>query len=108
MCDKWYKIGVQLEVPIANLKTIGRDSMDPLCDTLHYWMRNNTSFSWSHIVDALEAPSVGEKKLAKEIEEKYCSPEKLRICVESETSVQAQCHQGTYVCILCHGECRLR
>ena len=105
VCDKWYKIGVQLEVPIPNLKNIDRDSMDRLCDTLDYWMKTDPSPSWRQLVDALEAPSVGETKLAKEIEQKYCSP---RICVESETSLQAQCHQGTYVCILCHGECRLR
>ena len=60
VCDRWYKIGVQLEVPIPILKNIARDSMDTLCDTLDYWMRNNPSPSWSHIVDALKTSSVGE------------------------------------------------
>ena len=95
VCDKWYKIGVQLEVPIANLNNIGRNSIDPLCDTLDYWMRNDSSSSWSELVDALGTPSVGEKRLAKEIKEKYCSSEQSS-SGEPETSVQAKCHQGMY------------
>ena len=97
VCDKWYKIGVQLEVPIPNLRNIARDSMDPLCDTLDFWMRNGPSPSWRCLVDALKAPSVGEKQLAKEIERKYCSPENQ---IEFGASVQAAYHQGTYLCIM--------
>ena len=99
VCDKWYKIGVQLEVPIPNLRNIARDSMDPLCDTLDFWMRNGPSPSWRCLVDALKTPSVGEKQLAEEIERKYCSSENQTICVELGASVQAAYHQGTYVCI---------
>ena len=101
VCDKWYKIGVQLEVPLPNLKNIARDSMDPLCDTLDYWMRNSPSPSWKHLVGALEALSVGETQLAKALEEKYCSSEEQSSFDESEASVQAKSHQGTCVCMLC-------
>ena len=94
VCDKWYRIGVQLEVPISNLKNIARDSMDPLCDTLDFWMRNDPSASWRCLVDALKAPSVGEKQLAKTVEEKYCSPEEQSSCDESKVSVQAKGSQG--------------
>ena len=93
MCDKWYKIGVQLEVPISNLN-IASNSVDPLCNTLDYWMRNTPSPSWSHIVDVLKTPRVGEKRLAQEIEEKYCGPEKQSSCDESKSSVQAKGYQG--------------
>ena len=42
---------------------------------LEYWIENNPSPSWRHLVDALKTPSVGYDHLAKEIEEKYCVPE---------------------------------
>ena len=96
VCPKWYNIGVQLEVPTFQLKNIERkssalDSMDQLRDTLDHWMSNDSSPSWSHIVDALKAPSVGENRLAEEIEEKYCGQDEQCSC----DSVQAKCHQGT-------------
>ena len=91
VCDKWYKIGVQLEVPIPNLNNIGRNSMDPLFDILDYWMRNNPSPSWRHLVDAMKAPSVGENQLAGEIEKKYCRPVEQSSCDESKV---VQCQQG--------------
>ena len=97
VCDKWYKIGVQLEVPIPNLNNIGRNSMDPLCDTLDYWMRNDSSPSWSQIVDAMKSPGVGENQLAKEIEAKYCSPEEQS---HYDNSVRAKCHQGMYMHVI--------
>ena len=104
VCPKWYNIGVQLEVPTFQLKNIEKkssDLMDQLCDTLDYWMRNDSSPSWSQIVDALKGPSVGENCLAVEIEEKYCCPEKPGSCDGSEASVKPGCDEGTYV-YFCH------
>ena len=92
VCDKWYTIGVQLEVPTFELRNIVKKSvhsMDQLCDTLDYWMNKVSSPTWRHLVDALKAPSVGENRLAEEIEKKYCDPE-----------AQSKCHQGMHVCIL--------
>ena len=100
VCPKWYNIGVQLDVPTFQLKNIEKktsDSMDQLRDTLDYWMSNDPSPSWRHLVDALKAPSVGEKRLAEEIKEKYCCPEEQSSCDESET---VQCHQGTYTFVI--------
>ena len=100
VCDKWYNIGVQLEVPTFQLKIIEKktnDLMDQLRDTLDYWMSNDLSPSWSQIVDALKAPSVGENRIANEIEEKYCDPEEQSSSGQSEASSQAKYHQGTYV-----------
>ena len=99
MCPKWYNIGVQLEVPTFQLKNIEKktsDLMDQLRDTLDYWMDHDASPSWRHLIDALKAPSVGENRLAEEIDEKYCDPEELSSCDESEASVQNKGHQGTY------------
>ena len=101
VCHKWYNIGVQLEVPTFQLKIIEKktnDLMDQLRDTLDYWMSNEPSPSWRHLVDALKAPSVGENRLAKEIEEKYCSQDQQYSCKDS---VQANCHQGTNIHMLC-------
>ena len=97
VCPKWYNIGVQLEVPTFQLKIIEKkssDLMDQLRDTLDYWMSNNTSPSWRHLVDALKAPSVGEKRLAEEIEDEYCDVEEESSCNESRASVQTKHHQG--------------
>jgi len=97
VCPKWYNIGVQLEVPTFQLKNIEKkssDLMDQLRDTLDYWMSNDLSPSWRNLVDALKAPSVGENRLAKEIEEKYCGLEEQRSCNESNASVQTKYYQG--------------
>ena len=95
--DKWYIIGVQLDVPTDTLKNIGRDSMDPLCDTLDYWLSKVSSPSWRHLVDALRAPGVGENLLAEEVEEKYCRLEDQSSYDESEASIQVECLQGMYL-----------
>ena len=44
---------------------------------LDYWMNNAVDPlpSWEVLVDALKAPTVGESRLAKELEEKYCNLE---------------------------------
>ena len=97
VCPKWYNIGVQLEVPTFQLKIIERktnDSMDQLRDTLDFWMSNEPSPSWKHLVDALKAPSVGENRLAKAIKQEYCDSEKQSSCNESKPSVQTKHHQG--------------
>ena len=88
-----------MEVPTFQLKNIEKktsDSMDQLRDTLDYWMSNDLCPSWRHIVDALKAPSVGEKRLAEEVVEKYCGLEEQTSCSGSEV---VQCRQGMYVCM---------
>ena len=97
---KWYTIGVQLDVPTFQLKNIQKkssDSVDQLLHTLDYWMNNDPLPSWRHLVDALKAPSVDENRLAGEIEEKYCGPEKPGSSHGSEASVKLRCDDGKYV-----------
>ena len=75
---KWYNIGVQLDIPTFQLKIIERkssDLMDQLRDMLGYWISNNPSPSWRDLADALKTPSVGESRLAQEIDAKYCVPD---------------------------------
>ena len=76
VCPKWYNIGVELDVPIFQLENIEEKASNPvnqLQDTLDYWLNKMPSPSWRNLVDALKAPTVGERKLANEIEG-YCSP----------------------------------
>ena len=95
VCHKWYNIGVQLDVPTFQLKNIERkssDSIDQLRDTLDYWMNNDPSPSWRHLINALKSPSVGEKRLAEEIKKEYCDPKEQSN--ESRASAQTKHHQG--------------
>ena len=98
VCPKWYNIGIQLNIPTFQLKIFEQktsNSMDQLRDTLDYWMNSGLSHSWRILVDALKAASVGEKRLAEEIEEKYCDPEEQSSCKEPEASAQtAKSPQG--------------
>ena len=77
---KWSDIGLQLEIPICQLKIIEADTTGVkkrLQATLEYWMNNATDPlpSWKVLVNALKAPAVSESRLARELEDKYCSPE---------------------------------
>ena len=56
---------------------------------LDYWLKNATVPSWNVLVNALKAPTVGESRLAKELKERYCSPEDQSSLGESE----AVCYQ---------------
>ena len=80
MSYKWSDIGLQLDVPTFQLNVIEADTTGvkkQLQAMLDYWMSNATDPlpSWEVLVDALKAPAVGESRLAKELEERYCSPE---------------------------------
>ena len=97
VCTKWYNIGVQLDIPTFQLKNIEKrssDSMDQLRDVLDYWMSNDSSPSWSQIVDALKAPSVSENRLAEEIHDTKSGLEEQHSCNVSEVSVTAKCYLG--------------
>ena len=101
VCYKWHAIGVQLEVPTFQLKIIEKkssDLMDQLHDTLDYWMSNDSSASWRHLVDALKAPSVGAKRLAEEIEGIVVQWGKAAVISQK---VQFS-PNVTKVCMLCH------
>lgn len=51
--------------------------------------------SWKVLTDALKASSVGEKKLAGEVVEKYCNQKEQGSCSESDPLVEAKSQQGT-------------
>ena len=86
---KWFSIGLQLDVPISRLNIIEADGLGVekrMRTMLHYWLNNATELrqSWKLLVDALKAPTVGESRLANELEKQHCSPEDETRLGESE------------------------
>ena len=74
--SKWHQIGVQLDVDTNVLRSIKQESQgDYLTELLDFWMRNATDPppSWRALIDALRAPTVGETRLAGELEVTYCN-----------------------------------
>ena len=87
MSHKWFDIGLQLDIPSFQLKIIKTDTtgaVQQLQAMVDYWLNNATVPSWKVLVDTLKAPAVGESRLAKELEERYCSPEDQSSLGESE------------------------
>ena len=74
--DKWYSLGVQLEVPIETLRCIRSDIhtvAERLLEMLTVWLKcTNPPPTWSVLIEALESHPVGEKHLAKQLRDKYC------------------------------------
>ena len=74
---KWYDLGLQLHISIGTLDAIKEDchsTSDCLRETLKTWLKTCPSPpTWSNIVDALRSNTVGEVRLAADLEHKYCS-----------------------------------
>ena len=73
--NKWYMIGLKLQLSISDLEKIVVDNCDEdirIIKVLEKWRRNgDPSFSWNTIRDVLISSLVQENVLAREIEEKY-------------------------------------
>ena len=87
---KWYDIGLQLRISVGTLNAIKKDcnsTSDCLRETLTTWLKTCPSPpTWSNIVDALRSSTVGEVRLAADLEQKYCSTQ--------DTSVAATHHHA--------------
>ena len=74
---KWYDIGLQLGVSVGTLNAIKKDynsTSDCLRETLTKWLKTCPSVpTWNSIVDALRSSTVGEVRLAADLEQKHCS-----------------------------------
>ena len=70
--DKWKMVGEQLSIQPNQLMAISRnnqDAMDCYRDVFTLWMNKcDPPFTWVTIIDALRASSVGEDRLALELE----------------------------------------
>ena len=77
LSDKWYPLGVQLQVPIGTLRCIKKEHFlmtDCLLEMLIAWLKcTDPPPSGIVLIEALESPPVGERLLAQQLRAKYCS-----------------------------------
>jgi len=73
--DKWYFLGVQLQVPIETLKGIRRETptmSECLLEMLTCWVKHTNPLpTWEALAEALESPPLGERTLAQQLRYKY-------------------------------------
>ena len=75
VCEKWYEIGLKLNVPDGLLQCIKKehsDFKDRLREILREWLKMATERTWPILVQALRSRIVSEMDLASTIETKYC------------------------------------
>ena len=75
---KWYNIGLGLGLDYGTLDAIKEQYQnshsDCLRDTLKMWLKADLSATqWTKVVKALRTKTVGERKLARDLEQKYCT-----------------------------------
>ena len=82
---KWDDIGLQLRMSVGTLDAIKKQYDDPshcLKETLKTWPKTCPSLpTWKNIVDALRSSTVGEVRLAADLEQKYCSTQVTSVAV---------------------------
>ena len=74
MRAKWRRIGIELNLAPGTLDAVqlkNSDSAYWLEKVLTEWLNKETA-TWRELVDALNSVPVGETKLAKQLEQKYC------------------------------------
>ena len=76
--DKWFSLGVQLQVPVETLKCIEAEHYQMsrrLLEMLTVWLKcTNPPPTWTILTEALESAPVGERLLAQQLRDKYCPP----------------------------------
>ena len=81
--DKWFSLGVQLQVPIETLRCIRRENLpmtERLLEMLTVWLKYaNPPPTWTILTEALESPPVGERLLAQQLRDKYCPQTERRV-----------------------------
>ena len=74
--DKWFSLGVQLQVPFETLRCIETEHNQMsrrLLEMLTVWLNcTDPPPTWNILTEALDSPPVGEKLLAQQLRDKYC------------------------------------
>ena len=74
--DKWYSLGIQLQVPVGILRCIRRENhgmSECLLEMLISWLkRTNPPPTWEALAEALKGPPVEEGHVAQHLRDKYC------------------------------------
>ena len=106
--NKWYNLGVQLQVPIESLNCIekeNRQMTDCLIEMLVTWLKTtNPPPTWNILTGALKSLPVGEKLLAQQLRDKYCSRTEVEVthCNPSQQPVLPDAiSQGSLLKVLC-------
>ena len=90
---KWYNIGLGLGLGVGTLNCIKiehSDTSDCLRETLMIWMKSYPPPpTWSKVVDALRTKTVGEVRLAADLEQKYCTTQDIAASHQHTPPVQA-------------------
>ena len=74
--DKWYQIGIQLDILSHTLKSIQKEhheDKDRLMFMLEHWMTNGSEVTWESVINALISPSVERRSIAYKVKEQYIS-----------------------------------
>ena len=84
VCDRWYNLGLELNLKSETLSRIHDhtrfpDSRDQLLEMLKTWLTTSDNASWKTLTDALRSRSVGASQLASVLESKYCVVEGTKI-----------------------------
>ena len=90
--DKWFSLGIQLQISFETLKSIqsdNRTTAECLLEMLTVWLKQiHPSHTWDILIDALESPPVGEMALADQLRAKYCP--------QIERAIHGYSPQGMY------------
>ena len=81
VCQKWYVLGLMLNVSVQTLDRIRAqfpDSRDQLLEMLKTWLITSDNASWKTVTDALRSKSVEAYQLAGGLERKYCLTKDMR------------------------------
>ena len=69
--SKWYTFGLQLGVPINNLRAMTKNDEHPdhcLLEVIHLWLCVCAKPTWRDLVDALKSPAVGYAALGRRLQ----------------------------------------
>ena len=75
----WYNIGLEFNIPHTELdcfKQTYSDQTDLMREMLKHWLKTavDPPPTWEAVVTALRSPLVNEKKVAAQLDSKYCAP----------------------------------
>ena len=90
---KWNNLGLQLGVSVGALNAIKKDcnsTSDCLREALTKWLKTYPSPpTWSNIVNVLRCNTIGEVRLAADLEQKYCSTQDTSIAPTNHYALSA-------------------
>ena len=96
---KWDDIGLQLRITVGTLDAIKEqydDASHCLRETLTTWLKTCPSPpTWKSIVDALRSSTLGEVRLAADLEQKYCSTQDTATHHHAPPTPSSQAHTQT-------------